>query len=1393
MATALKEEAEVQDNASIMTEDSLDTKLMNTNIYKNTYNESPGRKPFPMRASSLMKASTRSKPKHKKMNSEDDPFYRQNLALPFMGVPFAGEIMHDSSEDEAEEKKEEVTEEGIHHDADHLEEKHVPTASTGEETRDKQALSSVLENSITPEDVDVAEEPPGAAGDVVHEPTANPETMEQPVQSQTPIRDLDAVPDYHARGPDELPHGLEETLANIILPIKPATASISPAKFETASHKGIIAIQDVDREGSVKSWHGSQISGLYSEDDSAPKTPDVLDKEPEAPAASLTSTTKAPLPKLEDGQEPQSGNSDPVSKPSAPILEEKLETPAKDLVPTAAISALISETTNTISSHNLPKETEAVKLLTEHNAPTSDVANSEEVIAVLPRVEVANPDMSKPDVAVPPPAPQKDRPKALEPSANMTEKTDFALRTSLDKSPSIFKNESTMSPSEIQEHLSPKLLPQKVLQHNSSHGNAGFDVDFGPEPSLDIVPPELLRSPTKVVGAESEDDSTESSGSSNDSAGVISKNLSAGDSATTKSIGENAVHDEISSKDAALLPLSHIGKPSPVEDMTPIQGSQTSILNERAVKRKPAPPIKRPSIPSPKKDGTIDEVADPPSAIGEHKPERPPPPLTSSKSPEPSKSPPPVPTQTPILPPRPPPLTPAPISLLPPKPSSSPSQDPSQAPILPPRSPPPDPHESPHIEPNSTPPPLPPRDDEATPSPMPPLTEEQAVLKDDLPRASEDVELHSIDGCNKGKHKRNSTVDSTKSEDTIYSPTAPLPDIGRPSTSIGTASIATIAEEGDSEFPARGKQSQSKMTKRLRSVLGKSMLNIKSAYITADKTKGNKRGSIMGSISRSSLLPPPLVPAIDLTQTARDLVAAAAIGDLIKVKEILNKTPGVLNTVATVSGKKPENRTALSCAAMASQIKCLDVLNAYGVDFAAKDEQGRTALHRAIETDSIEAVRWLIDTTPNSTIVKPEFTPVDLINLPDSDGSTPMHVAAGLGRNEIIDFLLASGAILDVSDNWQRTPLFSAVINHRISTVQLLLEKGAEVNHNDEDHCTPLMWTAKVNGQNLTKALLEKGAERLATDKLGNTAIHHAAGKGHLVVTEMLYLQREDLNAKNKLGETPLHLACRNNRERVVRALLRIGVDTDVWTTPPGLPEDKIVGGSETLRVEEAHPALLLACTPLHYACAFGHYAPATLLLDHGALVNANQENGKSPLMLAVESGHTGLVSFLVESGANVNTATAGAQMTALHIAVMKGFLDITKLLIAAGANTHAEMTERGHVYTPISFANRMNDPAILAQKERARVTVEHVVKTNFERARRQNPELSPNGPTSPTSSIRPSQATSESIPPRSPGLPNVPNNPENNTFDPYQYKGFFGPNFSTSTGQPIPERYRQT
>jgi uncharacterized protein len=151
-------------------------------------------------------------------------------------------------------------------------------------------------------------------------------------------------------------------------------------------------------------------------------------------------------------------------------------------------------------------------------------------------------------------------------------------------------------------------------------------------------------------------------------------------------------------------------------------------------------------------------------------------------------------------------------------------------------------------------------------------------------------------------------------------------------------------------------------------------------------------------------------------------------------------------------------------------------------------------------------------------------------------------------------------------------------------------------------------WCAYYGDVSAIRFLLGHG-ETLHTlgDDLG---LNGAAFHGHWQLCQFLIENGADTNYPNPdTGETPLHAAlCKANRpayDLVLKVLLANGANPNCATTP----------GVET-------GCFMRDCrtkgeTPLHRAAAFGTEEAVQLLLDAGAVVDAKDVNGDTPLTWA--------------------------------------------------------------------------------------------------------------------------------------------------------------------------------
>ena len=98
---------------------------------------------------------------------------------------------------------------------------------------------------------------------------------------------------------------------------------------------------------------------------------------------------------------------------------------------------------------------------------------------------------------------------------------------------------------------------------------------------------------------------------------------------------------------------------------------------------------------------------------------------------------------------------------------------------------------------------------------------------------------------------------------------------------------------------------------------------------------------------------------------------------------------------------------------------------------------------------------------------------------PTEDGFTPLQVAAQVGNDRVIDFLLEQGVALETLNRHGATALHTACQHGNEYCVSALLAKGAAVNVHSENGASPLMLAASTDTEGHRRCiqlLVEAGA-----------------------------------------------------------------------------------------------------------------------------------------------------------------------------------------------------------------------------------------------------------------------------------------------------------------------------
>jgi ankyrin repeat protein len=236
----------------------------------------------------------------------------------------------------------------------------------------------------------------------------------------------------------------------------------------------------------------------------------------------------------------------------------------------------------------------------------------------------------------------------------------------------------------------------------------------------------------------------------------------------------------------------------------------------------------------------------------------------------------------------------------------------------------------------------------------------------------------------------------------------------------------------------------------------------------------------------------------------------------------------------------------------------------------------------------------------------------------------PLYYASLGGFYELVEHLVGKHPEhINARGGRSLTPLMAALGGNYFKVAELLHRNGADVDVRDSSGNTPLRQASWVGALDVVQWLLDHEADVNADGANGFTPLHCTASRGELQAFQMLIEHNADIHIRNVFGNTPLHDAAayytthRRDQIDIMQVLLDRGAD----------PNARDNGNS----------------TPLHhsswwkaegYASRQGSVEGAGLLLKHGAIIDAEDNEGRTPLQLALDHGREDMATCLKEHGA---------------------------------------------------------------------------------------------------------------------------------------------------------------
>jgi ankyrin repeat protein len=314
----------------------------------------------------------------------------------------------------------------------------------------------------------------------------------------------------------------------------------------------------------------------------------------------------------------------------------------------------------------------------------------------------------------------------------------------------------------------------------------------------------------------------------------------------------------------------------------------------------------------------------------------------------------------------------------------------------------------------------------------------------------------------------------------------------------------------------------------------------------------------------------------------------------------------------------------------------------------------------AASIGDLDRVRELLDEGPSLANRVSEYVTYYV------GSGAPLKNAAARGHLEVVKLLLERGADPNLPEEGiapHGHALFSAVYNGHHEIARLLLEHGAYPSPPVESSADALSIALMNDDARMVELLCSYGSSRsvellayygdvrtaaavfaanpaLADDPV---ALENAAGQGHEAFVRLMLRHRPDLAARIAVGVHSLGSQGPVKSRELTELLFAHGMDPSRsdW----------------------------LGITPLHQFARKGDVENARIFLDHGADLNARDEDIRStPLGWAAKFGSRPMVELLLERGAKPNLPDDPAWASPLGWAVRRGHEEVAELLKGHGA-----------------------------------------------------------------------------------------------------------------------------
>ncbi|MGE3920114.1 MAG: ankyrin repeat domain-containing protein [Gammaproteobacteria bacterium] len=337
--------------------------------------------------------------------------------------------------------------------------------------------------------------------------------------------------------------------------------------------------------------------------------------------------------------------------------------------------------------------------------------------------------------------------------------------------------------------------------------------------------------------------------------------------------------------------------------------------------------------------------------------------------------------------------------------------------------------------------------------------------------------------------------------------------------------------------------------------------------------------------------------------------------------------------------------------------------------------ENKTILHLAVLSGNLKFLETKLNT-------------LNIIDQADNDGLTPLMLAAIMGNEILVKFLLSKNANPNITDRYERNALIYAVLNKHTYVANFLVSHTENLDLIDRDGFNVAMYAARENLTPMVRLFVANGISTKLVDKNGLSALHFAAMAGNEEITDLL-INSGDLNndsLRNLKTPSPLQLAARNGHLTVCYKLLKAGADPSYEDENNFTAIDYSLMSSrpELIDLMKQTTGYQKGGRDIHMirACCFtDNVTNLRLLLNDGCNVNAVDQHGRNALYFSSIYNSVLCAKLLLEHGCNPTQTEIMSQETSLSIAAKRGNTSIVR---AISSYTYPNRLFNRNGYTPL-------------------------------------------------------------------------------------------------------------